>query len=194
MDYIYKDFLLTAGMLAQEQLAYSYTGNLSRRWKNNLFITRTGANLRNLSKEDIIVLPLDKKSILESRASSELIVHKSILKSSGKKAVLHTHPIYTVKLSFNSDVIIPKDSEGKAILGSVPVLEVEKSTASIELAKILSEVLKEKKVAVIRGHGVFAVESSLFKAYEVVSILENSCKILWRCQNGGKELRNTEDV
>ncbi|HIQ48223.1 MAG TPA: aldolase [Aquifex aeolicus] len=186
MDYIYKDFFLTAKMLAQEQLIYSYTGNLSRRWRNNLFITRTGANLRNLSKEDIIVLPFDKKSILETRASSELIVHKSILSSSGKKAVLHTHPIYTVKLSLNCDVITPKDSEGKAILGSVPVLKGEKPTASIELAEVLSEVLKEKKVAVIRGHGVFAVENSLFKAYEVVSILENSCKILWRCQNGEK--------
>lgn len=173
-----------ARLISIEGLTYGYTGNLSRLWGGTLFITRRGSNLLNLSEEDVIGIPFERKGFLDDRASSERNVHRAILKSSGKKAVVHLHTIYTVKVSFLTDRIIPKDNEGRAILGEVPVIKAEKASGSEELAYKLSEVLMNGNVAVVKGHGVFAVGEDLREAYEVVSVLENSCKILWGLEYG----------
>ena len=186
MEFILKEFREVARLISLEGLTYGYTGNLSSLWGKRLFITRSGSNLLNLRDEDIIEIPLEEYSILEGRASSEREVHRKVLKETGKKAVVHLHTIYAIKLSFLTDSIIPMDNEGKAILGEVPVLSVEKASASEELAQKLSEALKDKDVAVVKSHGVFAVGDNLIKAYEKIAILENSCKILWGLKYGGK--------
>ena len=175
MEFIFKDFLETAKLLSEENLVYSYVGNLSRKWKEKLFITRTGISLRNLSEEDIIVIPFDESSILEERASSEINIHKELIKRSGKNSVVHTHPIYTVLLSFKVEKIEPVDSEGREALKSVPVVSEREQ---------LSETININKIAVLKGHGVFSVGNSLLEAYELISILENSSKILWRLEYG----------
>ena len=184
MELILKEFREVARLISIEGLTYGYTGNLSRLWEKRFFITRSGSNLLNLSDEDIIEIPFQGYSILEERASSERNVHRRVLKETGKKAVVHLHAIYAIKLSFLTDRIDPVDNEGKAFLGEVPVLSVEKASASAELAEKLSEVLKDKGVAVVKSHGVFAVGKNLIEAYEKISILENSCKILWGLKYG----------
>ncbi len=186
MEFILKEFREVVCLISQEGLTYGYTGNLSRLWGERLFITRRGSNLLNLSEVDIITIPLEEYSLLEERASSERNVHRKVLKETGKKAVVHLHAVYTIKLSFLLDKITPVDNEGRAILGEVPVLSLERASASEELARELSEVLKDKNVAVVKSHGVFAVGDSLIEAYEKVSILENSCKILWGLKYGGE--------
>ena len=179
MEFILKEFKEVARLISLEGLTYGYTGNLSRLWGNKLFITRTGSNILNLTNEDIIAIPFQDYSILEERASSEREIHKRVLKETKKKAVVHLHTVYTIKLSFLTDSIFPIDNEGKVILGKVPILSVEKASASEELAEKLSEALKNKSIVVVKSHGVFAVDENLIEAYEKVAILENSCKILW---------------
>ncbi|GAB6065346.1 class II aldolase/adducin family protein [Aquifex pyrophilus] len=184
MEHIIRDFLLTSEMLSKEGLTYSYTGNMGRKRGERLFITRTGSNLLNLSKEDIISIPLKGKSILDERASSELRVYRAILNEFPYSSLLHVHAPYTLCVSFKRKEITPLDSEGKEALGSVPVLSLRSPSASEELSEALKESFKSHRIAVIRGHGVFCLENSLYRAYELVSLLENSCKILWRCEDG----------
>ena len=186
MEFILKEFREVARLISLEGLTYGYTGNLSRLWGDRLFITRTGSNLLNLSDEDIIAIPFQGSSLLEKRASSERNVHRRVLKETGKRAVVHLHAVYTIKLSFLTEKIVPIDNEGREILGEVSVLNVEKASASEELAKKLSEALKDRYIAVVKSHGVFAVGDSLIEAYEKISILENSCKILWGLKYGGE--------
>ena len=186
MEFVLKEFREVARLISTEGLTYGYTGNLSRLWGEKLFITRRGSNLINLKDEDIIAIPFWGGSILEERASSERDVHRRILKETGKKAVVHLHAIYAIKLSFLTEKIVPIDSEGKIALGEVPVISVERTSASEELAQKLSETLKDISVAVVKSHGVFAVGDSLVEAYEKVSLLENSCKILWGLEYGTK--------
>lgn len=186
MEFIIEEFLRCAQLVSLENLTYSYTGNMSRLFNEALYITRTGANFRDLTEGDILKLPLDGRSVLEERASSELIVHRKVLKETYHKALLHTHPVYTLMCSFKKEEISPLDSEGKAILGRVKVLDLENPSASEELADSLVKELKDKNVAVIRGHGVFVGSENLIRAYEITSVLENSCKILWGVEYGGK--------
>ncbi|NPA32367.1 MAG: aldolase [Aquificae bacterium] len=182
MNHIYKEFLLVANLLSKEGLTYAHTGNMSRKLGEELFITRRGAHIGHLFPEDIINVPLTGRSVLDERASSELNVHRKIIKTIKADALLHTHSPCTVSLSLEARTITPKDTEGKAILGSVPVVSPSEPSASEELADCLIDAFKRAKVAVVRGHGVFALGENLLDAYKLVSLLEHSCKILRRCE------------
>ncbi len=181
MFWIYREILEVGKLLFEEGLVSARAGNLSRAFGEKLFITRTGSFTGKLSPEDVIVVPLKGSSIIDHRASVELLVHREIILRTGKKAVVHAHPPSGVALSFTREVIKPEDSEGREVLGIVRVLEVRKPSASEELAKAVSETLKDSKVVLVRGHGAFAADRDLFKAYSYISTLEHSCKILmWR--------------
>ena len=179
MEHIYRDILRVGRLLFEERLVSARSGNVSRAFGNRLFITRTGANMGNLSREDIICLPLEGEHLLDSKASVELPVHRRIILETGRSAVVHAHPTYALLVSYESDEIFPEDSEGKDILGRVPIIELDKPSASDELAREASEALKTSSVVIVRGHGVFSCAAELHRAYSQLSTLEHSCKILF---------------
>ncbi len=179
MEYIYSEIIEVGSLLFDEGLVSARSGNISRAFGNRLFITRTGANVGALTREDIICLPLKEEHILDRRASVELPVHRRIILETKKPAVVHAHSTYTLLLSYEKELIQPVDSEGREILGEVPVLELNKPSASEELAREASRALKDFHLVVVRGHGVFSSADELHRAYSFISTLEHSCKILF---------------
>ena len=179
MEYIYSEIIKVGRLLFEEGLVSARSGNISRAFENKLFITRTGSNMGYLSREDIICLSLKKEHILDRRASVELPVHRRIILETNKPAVVHAHPTYTLLLSYEKELIQPVDSEGREILGEVPVLDLRRPSASEELAREASKVLRDLPVVVVRGHGVFSSADELHRAYSFISTLEHSCKILF---------------
>ncbi len=179
MRFVCRDIIRVGNLLFREGLVSARAGNISRAFGEWIYITRTGANVGDLTEEDIIRLPLKERHILDERASVELPVHRRIILETGKPAVVHAHPVYTVAISYGKEVITPADSEGKEILGEIPVLDLERPSASEELAREASRVLKSFPVVVIRGHGAFSCGEDLHRAYSLLSTLEHSCKILF---------------
>ncbi|MDQ7039102.1 MAG: aldolase [Aquificota bacterium] len=177
MRWIVEEFRLVGKSLFREGLVSGRAGNLSYAWKDRLIITRTGSFLGNLTDRDLVEVPLKKGSVLDERASVELPVHRRVILETGKRAVVHAHPPCAVSLSLFEKTIDPVDSEGKVILGEVPVLDPEKPSASEELARAVAEALRDHKVVVIKGHGAFAADMSLMRAYSYISTLEHSCRI-----------------
>ncbi len=163
--------------LFEEGLVDAVSGNISVKFMNHIFITRRSRITGELKPSDIIRLNLEA-DFLDSRASSELIVHRRIYLTTQARAVVHAHPTSAVILSFKKNTIEPIDSEGKDILGSVKVLQVSKPSASEELARAVSKALKQDRIVLVRGHGAFAQGRNLKEAYRLVSCLEHSCKIL----------------
>ncbi len=178
MEWIYREFRRVGKLLFEEGFVSARSGNLSFRWRDRILITRTGAFVGDLSREDIVSLPLRGESPLSGRASVELVVHRSLLINTARRAVVHAHPPNSVALSFSQDEIVPVDSEGFELVGRVRVVSPERVSASEELAEAVLEVLREDNIVVVRGHGVFSADASLFGAYRHISTLEHSCKIL----------------
>lgn len=179
MEFVYREIIRVGELLFREGLVSARSGNISRSFGDKIFITRTGANMGTLTKEDVICLPLRGKHILDERASIELPVHRRIILETGRPAVVHAHPTYTLLLSYWRKEILPVDTEGKELIGRVHILELERASASEELAREASKVLKNHPLVVVRGHGVFSSASELTRAYSLISTLEHSCKILF---------------
>jgi len=171
-------------------LISSHGGNVSvcDRASDCIYITRSGSALGRLRDGDLLAVGYQKPAAddhdalaADARASMELIVHRALyhaLPDIG--AVVHTHSLYTTLLSLTQDVIEPLDSESKYFIPRVPVLDVKETIASDEVAQLLPDLIASTgcPVAVVRGHGPFAVGETLEDAWHWVSILEHSSKMI----------------
>jgi L-fuculose-phosphate aldolase len=116
-------------------------------------------------------------------ASSELVVHREIYQNTSALAIVHVHPPYAVALSLCvEDAIIPIDSEGSYLFRKIPVVQTEATVGSKDVARVASEVLREYKIFMLRGHGCFSTGPVLEEAFQWCSSLEESCKIYHHTQ------------
>ena len=179
---IIEEIIFTGKVLYEEKLVNSHAGNISVREGDYLYITKTGKMLGYLKEDDIIKLPIYKKTEKDKIASSELIVHRAIYKNSNFKAIIHAHPLYATALTFFlKDEFIPIDNEGKLFVGKVPILDVKNASGSIDLANGLVNAIKKynREIYLIKKHGSFVCSESLNKALKLTSDLEFCGKIYY---------------
>ncbi len=165
-------------------LVSSHAGNMSVRVGDRLVITRRGSMLGRLRPEDLIETGIDRDDSGIALASSEIVVHRAVYQRTAAQAVLHTHPPHGIVLSLEQDEIIPVDSEGSYLLHRVPVVAVERTVGSDEMAEAISATLVEYKLCMLRGHGLFATGNLLEEAYQWSSALEASARIAYLVRSG----------
>lgn len=172
-------FQLAGSDLFLSGLVSTHAGNLSvRRGLDRLVITRRGSMLAHLNPPDLVETGLWGDDEASPRASSELVVHRAILQGTDAGAVVHAHPPHAIALSLTAEEIVPVDAEGLYLLGRVPVLDAENSFGSLEVARRLPEILRRHRVAMVRGHGSFAVGETLEEGLHWTSTLEASARVL----------------
>jgi L-fuculose-phosphate aldolase len=132
-----------------------------------------------LEENDLIETGLIINDVNTKLASTEIGVHRSIYRNTSALAVVHAHPVHAISLSLLDDEIIPVDSEGAYLLDKIPVLCAKRTIGSPEVEKYLPILLKEHKIAMVRGHGSFAAGLTLEEAYHWTSCLENVCRIIY---------------
>ncbi|MDR0308892.1 MAG: class II aldolase/adducin family protein [Coriobacteriales bacterium] len=194
-----RDFLRFARDLERSGMVTSHGGNLSICNGPNIWITRTGAMLGHLTPNDISRVNWAESVELDSNASMELKVHRAMYHAAaeklgqgeefGSKAIIHAHSLYTTFRSLVSESLVPMDSEGVLLLGSeVPVFSPTETVASDEVATMMAQLVREGgRIAIIRGHGPFAIGNTLEEAYRLTSTLEHSAKLLTLFEQTGRK-------
>jgi L-fuculose-phosphate aldolase len=109
---LYEEFRDTGRDIYVAQLTSSHGGNVSVRVGDRVIIKRRGAQLGRLKRSDFIETSLHRKDSEITRASTELIVHRTICLKTSALAVIHCHPRTAIALSMSRDAIIPIDVEG----------------------------------------------------------------------------------
>lgn len=164
--------LYAAGMIS------SHGGSLSIRLGDRLIIKRRGAMLGNLKPHDLIETGIDKNDSGVALASTELLVHRAIYRSTPALAVCHCHPRTAIAFSLSRDEIIPIDNEASYLLKKVPVIWEEFASGTPEMANKVAAALQSYKIIMLRGHGSFAIGQTLDEAFHWSSTLEESCQIM----------------
>jgi L-fuculose-phosphate aldolase len=158
---------------------------MSVRVGDRLIITRRGSMLGRLRPEDLIETGIDRDDSGIALASSEIVVHRAVYQRTAAQALLHTHPPHGIVLSLEQDEIIPVDSEGSYLLHRVPVVAVERTVGSDEMADAISAALADYKLCMLRGHGLFATGHLLEEAYQWSSAFESSARIAYLVRAAG---------
>jgi L-fuculose-phosphate aldolase len=160
-------------------LVSSHGGNISMRLGDRILITRRGSMLGQLSQRDLIETGLYQDDSGIALASTELVVHRAIYRTTSALAIIHAHPHVAIALSLLEDEIIPLDTEGSYLLHKVPVVAAEFTSGSAELAEIIPQALKNYKIVMLRGHGCFSTGQMLEEAYQWISVLEEASQIIF---------------
>jgi L-fuculose-phosphate aldolase len=165
--------LFTSGLIC------GTSGNLSIRLGDRMIITRRNSNLANLQEQDLVETGIYKNDRFTPIASSELPVHREIYQHTAASAIVHAHPSHAVALSLTHNEIEPSDDEGKCI-GRVPIIGSCTPTIVVpgNFAHEIAQALLNGRIAMVRGHGSFAIGQILEEAYDVTAAFEESCKIL----------------
>ncbi|MFC1516943.1 class II aldolase/adducin family protein [Candidatus Margulisiibacteriota bacterium] len=160
-------------------LIASKSGNMSIRDDNHIIITSTGSSLGRLTEKDLIKIGLnEEEGPVVERASTELGLHQAIYNKTDAKAVIHLHCPAAVALSLSEREITPIDSEGMYYFSRIPVIHAPFQIGSKNVISDLSDLLKDYRVAMVSGHGVFAKGQDLDEAFFWASSVEQSSKII----------------
>lgn len=179
MKSITSEFIKFGKMLFESGLLHLSSGNISVRKGSKIYITRTGSILGALSKKDLVTVNL-KDSQKDKGASTETPIHRAIyLNNPDIQAVFHAHPIYATTLSFDMELIKPIDNDS-IVIPEIPVLiDTQYRESSPLVAKKLPLYFRKHVVAMVRGHGAFAVGKNIQEAAVRISMMENQCRIIY---------------
>ncbi|MSQ24078.1 MAG: hypothetical protein EXR58_05955 [Chloroflexi bacterium] len=158
-------------------LVSSHSGTLSILVDGSLSITRRNAMLGRLTTDDLIDLSLDGES--PEAAPEDALIHRAIYRATLAKAVIHARPTATMALALIEDRLAPANGEGADSFGVVSVAISQRPFGSTEVADLMGQMLKESRVAVLRGRGVFAWGDDLDAALHMVSLLEEMCRVAY---------------
>ncbi|PKK91474.1 MAG: fuculose phosphate aldolase [Candidatus Wallbacteria bacterium HGW-Wallbacteria-1] len=176
---IYPEFDRVGRDLFDHTMNNSHSGNISILQGGRITITASGSMLHRLRRDDLVEVGIN--DLTPSRASRELIVHRAIYRETNATAIVHAHPPYTVAISEDLEAIVPVDAEGAYYFGSIPVVSVGNAIGSDEVAGIVPVTLLKmgSPIVVVRNHGVFSVGRSLNEAFQWISSLEHSSRIIF---------------
>jgi len=152
-------------------------GNISIRDGDRITITKSGAVLDELDEKSLITIRIGER---REGVSSDHLVHELIYKKTDFNAVIHCHGIYNVIISLTREKFIPVDFEGKLILKEVEIVDGE--FGSSEYAEKIADLIKNKRVVLSRGHGIYSAGYNLKEAFNLASYVEHSCEIAYRLE------------
>ncbi len=178
---VFQQLIDTGKELVGRKLVDSYFGNISYVLKDTIYISQTGSSLDEL-ETCIDTVPLDGSSSSGITASSELSAHISVHKKTGKRAILHGHPKFTVVMSMSCrkegcDVSTCYRScrEQRSVSG-IPIVSGEIGTGPTGLVKTVPEALEGSPAVIVFGHGIFSVSDNTFRpAFELMQSAEYCC-------------------
>ncbi len=152
-------------------LVTSHGGNLSIRDRLELWITGTGTMLGRLEPRHISLVRADG-SHSGPTPSRDTVLHSTTYALGDAQAIVHAHPRHAIALSFDTDLFVPLDVEGRLHLSRVPIIPDDPQQAAA-----VASALQTAVVAIVRGHGAYARGATLWEALHWVTALEESATI-----------------
>ncbi len=173
IDSLLAEFQLVGAELRAAGLVSSHGGNLSAWTPEGTLISGEGAMLGRLRAEDLCLIGRTTRPP-GSDPALDAPIHRAAYALSEARALLHAHPPYAVALTFDRNALAPLDTEGRLLLGSVPVLAHAR-----DIVRQVGEALAERPVVLVRGHGCYARGGDLGEALRHATQLEESARLLF---------------
>ena len=171
--------------LRQYGLNDSHSGNASVRDGDIVWVTPTGCCADTLSSGELVECHLDGWS--GKGTSLDAPLHLAVYRANPRtRAILHSHGPYSVAMTMDNQEFRPEDFEGQLYFSRVPVITIPYDRYVEQSPRLVSEVLAEYPIAVVRGHGVYACAESLDLAYKWTCSLELSAKTAFIARQAGK--------
>ena len=167
--------------ILHDKLATGAGGNISARHDDLMLISPSGLSLEDVSPEQYVAVSISTGVVTSSnglRPSSEILMHLGCYRRRPDiRAVVHTHPQFTIALSSSGHELRPMFADAIIYLGrNWPHLDYITVTTP-ELAKAVESEISEANCLVLRNHGAITIGENLQQAFWRASTLEESARI-----------------
>lgn len=169
------------------------TANISFRYGNSVWISRSGSCFENLLPEDFVEVSLSGEVLGSGKPSKELQLHLALYASDEKTgAVIHTHAPYSTLWS-----CLPHDDPRNVIPRYTPYLEMKLGAVvevpyappgSQELFSLMRERVAAERGYLLCNHGPIVAGYTLMNAFECIEELEQSAWLSWEAYSTGVQL------
>ncbi len=180
-----RDVVETCLFMQSSGLIVGTAGNVSIRVDDKVAISPSGVPYETMTAEDVVVFSMDGErvdGILEP--SSELPLHLSVYRETAAKAVTHNHAPASTALGLVVDEI-PPSHYYSAMLGGIIRVAPYAEFGTDELARNVTDALKDRSGALMKNHGAITIGPTVKKAAGLLPILEYVCEIHLRAMATG---------
>ncbi|MEW2549329.1 class II aldolase/adducin family protein [Streptomyces sp. NPDC047002] len=172
------DLVATARRTAAEGLVVGTSGNVSVRVGDLVLVTPSGVPYDRLGPGDTVAVRLDGTQVLGTLTpTSELPMHLAVYRTTGARAVVHTHAVHATAVSTLVDELPPVHYMTAALGGPVRVAPYA-TYGTDALAERMLEALDGRTGCLLQNHGAVTYGASLDQAYDRTAQLEWMCR-LW---------------
>ncbi|MEV5984314.1 class II aldolase/adducin family protein [Streptomyces sp. NPDC052051] len=171
------EVVATARRTVAEGLVVGTSGNVSARVGDTVLVTPTGVPYDRLTPDDAVGVDLDGRQVLGSlRPTSELPMHLAVYRTTGARAVVHTHAVHATAVSTLVREL-PLIHYMAAALGGAVRVAPYAAYGTAELAGHMLDALADRTACLLRNHGTMAHGTSLAQAYDRTAQLEWMCRV-----------------
>ncbi|MFK4103070.1 class II aldolase/adducin family protein [Streptomyces sp. NPDC019531] len=168
----------TARRTVADGLVVGTSGNVSVRVGDTVLVTPSGVPYDRLTPDDVTGVDLDGRQVLGTLLpTSELPMHLAVYRSTGARAVVHTHAVHATAVSTLVPEL-PTIHYMTAALGGPVRVAPYATYGTDELAENMLHALADRTACLLQNHGTMAYGTSLSQAYDRTAQLEWMCH-LW---------------
>ena len=164
-----------AKVMDQKNLVNTYEGNLSIKVDGRILITPSGKSKASLTTAMIAVIDETGKQFEgELKYSSEFLLHVAAYRLRADiSAAIHSHAPYLTSFALNNQAIESRAyPEMINLFGKIPVVPYG-TPGTDEIAAELGPHIAKSKVVLLANHGVLAVGSDLYDAFDLMQAAES---------------------
>ncbi len=154
-------------------LTYYKEGNISIKDNDNIFITKSGVIKGILKESDILIWNMHDNP--PQGITSEWRLHSEVYKNTSYTSVLHLHPMYVSIVSVNSSLFKPVIQEDEEYIKNIGFIE-DFRWGSKELADAVGEKVKEKRILILKKHGIVMCGDDIVDLVYEARGVESMCK------------------
>ncbi|MFI6853814.1 class II aldolase/adducin family protein [Streptomyces sp. NPDC050416] len=174
----WEELVTTARRTVSDGLVVGTSGNVSVRVGDTVLVTPSGVPYDRLQPDDVTGVGLDGRQVLGTLVpTSELPMHLAVYRTTGARAVVHTHAVHATAVSTLVSEL-PLIHYMAAALGGPVRVAPYATYGTAELAENMLRALADRSGCLLQNHGTVTHGASLDQAYDRTAQLEWMCR-LW---------------
>jgi L-fuculose-phosphate aldolase len=174
----WEELVTTARRTVSDGLVVGTSGNVSVRVGDTVLVTPSGVPYDRLKPDDVTGVGLDGRQVLGTLVpTSELPMHLAVYRTTGARAVVHTHAVHATAVS-TLVTELPLIHYMAAALGGPVRVAPYATYGTDELAENMLRALADRSGCLLQNHGTVTHGASLDQAYDRTAQLEWMCR-LW---------------
>ncbi|MCX7705179.1 MAG: class II aldolase/adducin family protein [bacterium] len=188
MENIRKELCKYGKLVLEKNLAAGPGGNISAREKNFVYLSPSGFALDEIKESQWVKVDLETgKQYGRLKPTCEISMHLGCYIARPEiRAVIHTHPPYTLGLISAGIGLKPFYPDFVAILGrEIPMVEYV-IPAGEEIREAVVEQIKKYNVVLLKNHGAVCVGETLKEAFARAWLVEETAKMQMAGMIAGK--------